>query len=133
MPLSVGIVKIGVSLIAFFCALIGLFTIYYGYTAIYTLSGFTSIFIGVATILIAIGLIKRHNVARIGAYFILLISSFGYVLWLIIVFRTNENVQISDLGLLEYICIIYILLATIAICFLSIKSTSEYFSLNKDE
>ena len=124
-------IKTGVWLVATVCALTGMASIFYGYIAIYSLSGFTSIFIGVAIILIAIGLIKRHSVARVGAIVVLMLSNIGCLMWLFF-YQYNPNAKLDNLGLIEYFCLIYILLATTAISFLLIKSTKEYFSLNDE-
>lgn len=129
--MSDSFIKTGVWLVATVCALTGFASIFYGYIAIYSLSGFTSIFIGVAIILIAIGLIKRHSVARVGAIVVLMICSTGCLMWLFF-YQYNPNAKLDNLGLIEYFCLIYILLAMTAICFLLIKSTKEYFSLNNE-
>lgn len=129
--MSVNIVTVGVWLVAIFCALLGLSTIYYGFTTIYAYSGFTSIFVGVAIMLIAIGLIKKHHIARIGAYIVFIISGLNLAFWLYIVLRPNEDGSVSRFGALEYLCMIYILLAIIAVMFLSIPSTRKFFSKNK--
>ena len=120
--------KIIVWLTAIFCAIVGLFIIYYGYTAIYSLSGFTSIFVGVVTILFAVGLTKGHQLARIGALFIFIISSTGCVWWLYIIFQQQTNTNESMLGEFEYICIAYVFLSLIAIILLILPSTRKFFS-----
>ncbi len=130
--MSANITSIGVWIVAVFCALMGLFTIYYGFTTIYAYSGFTSIFVGVAIMLIAIGLIKKHHIARIGAYVVLIISSLNFVFLLYIILRPNEDVLVGSLGVLEYILISYIFLAIAAIGFLKLKSTRKYFSSIRD-
>jgi len=76
---------IGVWVVSIFCGLLGLSTIYYGFTTVYAYSGFTSIFVGVAIVLIAVGLIKKHHIARIGAYVIIIISALNLLFWLYIV------------------------------------------------
>ncbi len=121
-------VKIGVWLIAILCALQGLLTIYYGYITIYAYSGFTSIFVGVAIMLIVIGLIKKHHIARIGAYIILIISALNFIFVLYIASQPNEDGNVPGLGVFEYACAAYVLLATVAIIFLSLKTTREYIS-----
>ncbi|MGH1537206.1 MAG: hypothetical protein ACRBDX_04040 [Gammaproteobacteria bacterium] len=128
--MSTNIVRVGVWLVAIICAIEGLFTIYYGFTTIYAYSGFTSIFVGVAIMLIAIGLVKKHHIARIGACIIFIISSLNLVFLLYIVFRPNEEGKIGNLGLQEYLYVVYIILAIIAILFLSLRTTREYFSNN---
>lgn len=125
------VVIFGVWLVAIFCALVGLFTIYYGFTTIYAYSGFTSIFIGVATVLIAIGLIKKHHIARIGAYIVFVISSLNFAFLLYIILRPNEHGEAGNLGVFEYFIISYIFLAIAAIGFLTLKSTRQYFSSNR--
>ena len=120
--------KIIVWLTAIFCAIVGLFIIYYGYTAIYSLSGFTSIFVGVVTILFAVGLTKGHQLARIGALFIFIISSTGCAWWLYIIFQQQTNTNESMLGEFEYICIAYVFLSLIAIILLILPSTRKFFS-----
>ena len=132
MPVNTNYINVGVWLVAIFCALEGLFTIYYGFTTIYAYSGFTSIFIGVATILIAIGLTKKHHIARIGAYIIFIISSLTIALILYVGFGPNEYGKASGFGLIEYMCVIYIFLAFIAIIFLSLSSVRKYFSINNE-
>ena len=124
--MSLNAVKIGVWLVALLCALMGIF---YGYIAIYSLSGFTSIFIGVAIILISIGLLKRHAVARIGTYIVLIISGAYCFMWLYL-FQQNATPQQKNIGQIEYFCFIYIVLALVAIVFLSIPATRRYFSSN---
>ena len=119
-------VVIGIWLVAIFCALTGIASIFYGYLAIYSLSGFTSIFIGAVIIVIASGLIKRHAVARIGAYLILITCSIGCLMWLFF-YQHNPNTQISNIGLIEYFCIFYIVLSAIAIIFMSTPSAKKYF------
>ncbi|MEM7401737.1 MAG: hypothetical protein AAF304_07295, partial [Pseudomonadota bacterium] len=64
--------NLGVWLIATVCTLTGIASIFYGYIAIYSLSGFSSIFIGVVIVVIAVGLIKKHSVARVGAILVLI-------------------------------------------------------------
>lgn len=130
--MSVNITSIGVWLVAVFCALMGLFTIYYGFTTIYAYSGFTSIFVGVAIMLITIGLIKKHHIARIGAYAVLIVSSLNFLFLLYIILRPNEDGQVGSLGVLEYLLISYIILAIVAIGFLTLKSTRKYFSSIRD-
>lgn len=130
--MSVNIVRFGVWSVAIFCALQGLFTIYYGFTTIYAYSGFTSIFVGVAIMLIAIGLIKKHHIARIGAYIVFIISGLNYAFWLYIVLRPNEDGRVSGFGVLEYLCVSYIFLAVVAIIFLSISSTRKHFARNRE-
>jgi len=110
----------------------GLFTIYYGFTTIYAYSGFTSIFIGVATMLIAIGLTKKHHIARIGAYIVLIISGLTIAFILYVGLRPNEDGDVSGFGLLEYVCVIYIFLTIIAVIFLSLPSARKYFSTNNE-
>jgi hypothetical protein len=127
---NTNLVNFGVWLVAIFCALLGLSTIYYGFTTIYAYSGFTSIFVGVAIMLIAIGLIKKHHIARIGAYIVFVISGLNFAFWLYIVLRPNEDGSVSSFGALEYLCVIYIFLAIVAVLFLSIPSTRKYFSKN---
>lgn len=126
------VVTFGVWLVAMFCALVGLFTIYYGFTTIYAYSGFTSIFVGVATVLIAIGLIKKHHIARIGAYVVFIISSLNFLFLLYIILRPNEHGEAGSLGVFEYLLISYIFLAIAAIGFLTLKSTRQYFSSIRD-
>ncbi len=118
---------LGIYLVALICALTGIGTIVYGYIAIYSLSGFTSIFIGVAIILIAIGLIKQHAVARIGACIVLIISATGCFWWLF-VYQQIEVSQVNLFGLVEYFCLIYIAVSIVAIIFLTLPSTRKYFS-----
>ena len=130
MPVNTNYINVGVWLVAIFCALEGLFTIYYGFTTIYAYSGFTSIFIGVATILIAIGLTKKHHIARIGAYIVFIISSLTIALILYVGLRPNEYGKVSAFGLVEYMCVIYMFLSTVAIIFLSLLSVRKYFSTN---
>ena len=113
---------------AIFCAIVGLFIIYYGYTAIYSLSGFTSIFVGVTTVLFAVGLTKGHQLARIGALFIFITSSMGCAWWLYIIFQQQVNTNENMLGKFEYICIAYVLLCFIAIILLILPSTRKFFS-----
>jgi len=120
-------------LVAILCALEGLFTIYYGFTTIYAYSGFTSIFIGVATMLIAIGLIKKHHIARIGAYIVFIISGLTIALILYVGFRPNEDGEVNGFGLLEYMCVVYIFLALVAVIFLLLPSARKYFSSSNDE
>ena len=122
------VVKVGVWLIAVLCALQGLLTIYYGFITIYAYSGFTSIFVGVAIMLIVIGLIKKHHIARIGAYIIIIISALNFIFVLYIASKPNEDGVVSDFSVFEYACAAYIILAIIAIIFLSLKTTREYFS-----
>lgn len=122
------IVNVGVWFVAIFCAIQGLFTIYYGFTTIYAYSGFTSIFVGVATVLIAIGLTKKHHIARVGAYIVFIISGLNYAFLLYIALRPNEEGQVSSIGLIEYMCVIYIFLAIVSIIFLSISSTRKHFA-----
>ncbi len=124
------IVKVGVWLVAIFCALEALITVYYGFTTIYAYSGFTSIFIGVAIMLIAIGLIKKHHIARIGACIVFIITSLNLIFLLYIVLRPNEDGGVGSLGIQEYLYMVYIILAIAAILFLSLKTTREYFSSN---
>jgi len=126
--MSEGFIKSGVWLVATVCALTGFASIFYGYIAIYSLSGFTSIFIGVAITLIAIGLIKRHSVARAGAIIVLLICSIGCLMWLFF-YQHNPNTKLDNAGAIEYFCLLYILIAFIAIVFLLLKKTKEYFSV----
>ena len=126
--MSNSLLKTGVWVVAMFCALVGLLTVYYGFTTIYSYSGFTSIFVGVAIILIAIGLIKKHQIARIGAYIVFIMSGLKYAIWLYIVLRPNEDGKVSSFGILEYLCVSYIMLAIASMWFLSLKSTKEYFS-----
>lgn len=130
--MSVNMVSAGVWLVAIFCALQGLFTIYYGFTTIYAYSGFTSIFVGVATVLIAIGLTKKHHIARVGAYIVFIISGLNYAFLLYIALRPNEEGEAGRFGLLEYMCVIYIFLAVVAIIFLSISSTRKHFARNSE-
>ena len=130
--MSESFIRIGVWFVAIQCALTGLASIFYGYIAIYSLSGFTSIFIGAAIVLIAIGLIKRHAVARIGAYFVLVVSSTGCLMWLFL-YQHNTNTQIENIGTIEYFCLLYIFIAVFAVLFLSIKTTREYFSVYTDK
>ena len=130
--MSESFIRIGVWLVAILCALTGLASIFYGYIAIYSLSGFTSIFIGAAIVLIAIGLIKRHAVARIGAYLVLVVSSIGCLMWLFF-YQYNPNTQIENIGMIEYFCLLYIFIAVFAVLFLSIRSTREYFSVYTDK
>ncbi|QMU61973.1 MAG: hypothetical protein GKR92_09805 [Gammaproteobacteria bacterium] len=125
-------INVGVWLVAIFCALEGLFTIYYGFITIYAYSGFTSIFIGVATILIAVGLIKKHHIARVGAYVVFVISGLTIALILYVGLRPNEDGEVNGFGLLEYLCVIYIFLAFIAVIFLSLPSARKYFSLSNN-
>jgi hypothetical protein len=128
MPVSETVIRIGVWLVALFCALTGIATIFYGFIAIYSLSGFTSIFIGVVIVIISVGLLKRHAIARVGALIILILSSTGCAMWLFF-FQYNTDVQQKSLGQLEYFCLIYIVFSVIAILFLSIKKTKSYFSV----
>ena len=128
--MRINCIKAGVWLVALFCALQGLFTIYYGFITIYAYSGFTSIFVGVATTLIAIGLIKKHHIARIGAYIVFIVSGFYFTFWLYIVIRPNDDGQVSSFSIVEYLCISYIFLAIFAIIFLAMPSTRKYFSAN---
>lgn len=121
-------VRSGIWLVAILCAFQGLLTIYYGFTTIYAYSGFTSIFVGVAIMLIVIGLIKKHHIARIGAYIIFIISALNFIFVLFIASQPNEDGNVNDFGVLEYVCAIYIFLAIVAIIFLSLKTTREYFS-----
>ena len=129
--MSTNCINVGVWLVALFCALVGLFTIYYGFTAIYALSGFTSIFVGVATMLIAIGLIKKHHIARIGAYIVFIISGATLCFLLYIALWPNDDGKVSGFSVLEYLCVSYIFLAVFAIIFLSMPSTRKHFSTNK--
>ena len=122
------VTKTGVWLIAALCALQGLLTIYYGFTTIYAYSGFTSIFVGVAIMLIVMGLIKKHHIARIGAYIILIISALNFIFVLYIASQPNEDGNVNGIGLFEYACAAYVFLAIVAIIFLSLKTTREYFS-----
>ena len=122
------LVKTGVWLVAVLCALQGMFTIYYGFTTIYAYSGFTSIFVGVAIMLIVVGLIKKHHIARIGAYIVIIISALNFILVLYIASKPNEDGVVSDFGVFEYACAAYVFLAMLAILFLSLKSTRDYFS-----
>ncbi len=124
--------KTGVWLIATVCALTGIASIFYGYIAIYSLSGFSSIFIGVVIIVIAVGLFKRHSVARVGAILVLLICSTGCVMWLFF-YQHNPNANLENAGLIEYFCLIYILVALISILFLSLKKTKQYFLAHADK
>ncbi|MEJ2116182.1 MAG: hypothetical protein P8X88_09130 [Gammaproteobacteria bacterium] len=126
--MSNGMLKVGVWGVAMFCALVGLLAVYYGFTTIYSYSGFTSIFVGVAIIMIAIGLIKKHQIARIGAYIVFVMSGLKYAFWLYIVLRPNEDGKVSSFSILEYLCVSYLLLAIASIWFLSLKSTRGYFS-----
>ena len=126
--MSNGVLKIGVWMVAMFCALVGLLAVYYGFTTIYSYSGFTSIFVGVAIIMIAVGLIKKHHIARMGAYIVFVMSGFKYAFWLFIVLQPNEDGKVSSFGILEYLCVSYLLLAIASIWFLSLKPTREYFS-----
>lgn len=121
-------VTTGIWLISLLCALQGLATIYYGFTTIYAYSGFTSIFVGVAIMLIVVGLIKKHQIARIGAYIVLIISALNFIFVLYIASRPDEGGNVSDFGVLEYACAAYIFLAIAAVLFLSLKNTREYFS-----
>ena len=130
--MSESFIRIGVWLTAIICALTGLASIFYGYIAIYSLSGFTSIFIGAIIVLIALGLIKRHAVARIGAYLVLVVSSIGCLMWLFL-YQYNPNTQIKNIGTIEYFCLLYIFIAVLAVLFLSIKATREYFSVYTDK
>jgi len=132
MPVNTNYINVGVWLVAIFCALEGLFTIYYGFTTIYAYSGFTSIFIGVATMLIAIGLTKKHHIARIGAYIVLIISGLTIAFILYVGLRPNEDGDVSGFGLIEYVCVIYIFLTIIAVIFLSLPSARKYFSTNNE-
>ena len=91
-----------------------------------------SIFIGVATILIAVGLTKKHHIARIGAYIVFIISGLNIAFLLYIGLRPNEDGQVGSFGLLEYMCVVYILLALVAIFFLSIPSTRRVFARNNE-
>ena len=125
--MSENFIRIGIWMIAAFCALTGLASIFYGYLAIYSLTGFTSIFIGVAIIIIAIGLIKRHAVARLGALLVLIACSIGCLMWLFF-YQHNPNTQTDSIGLIEYFCFIYLLIAILAIVFLSFKNIKQYFS-----
>jgi hypothetical protein len=122
-------VRLGVWLVAILCALQGLLTIYYGFTTIYAYSGFTSIFVGVAIMLIVVGLIKKHHIARIGAYIIFMIPAFYFFIFVLFIeSQPNKDGDVNDFGVLEYACVIYIFLAIVAIIFLSLKTTREYFS-----
>ena len=127
LPMSESVTRVGVWMVALICILTGISSVFYGYIAIYSLSGFTSIFIGVAIILISIGLLKRHAVARIGAYIVLIISGTGCLMWLYF-FQQNAAPQQKYIGLTEYFCLIYIVLAIAAIVFLSVPVTRRYFS-----
>ena len=118
--------KSGVWLIAITLALTGLASIFYGYIAIYSLSGFSSIFIGVIIIIIAVGLTKKHSVARVGAIFILLICSVGCVMWLLF-YQYNPNENLENAGLIEYFCLTYLFIAFLSIIFLLRKKTKKYF------
>jgi hypothetical protein len=126
--MSNSFLKIGVWMVALFCTLIGLLAVYYGFTTIYSYSGFTSIFVGVAIVLIAIGLIKKHHIARVGAYIVFVLSALKYAFWLYIVLQPSEDGEVRSLGVLEYLCVSYILLAIVSMWFLSLKSTRGYFS-----
>lgn len=128
--MKINFINVGVWLVALFCALEGLFTIYYGFITIYAYSGFTSIFVGVAITLIAIGLIKKHHIARIGAYIVFIVSGFYFAFWLYIVIRPNDDGKVSSFSVVEYLCVSYIFLAIFAIIFLSIPSTRKHFSRN---
>ena len=121
--------KTGVWLIAIVCAFTGLASIIYGYIAIYSLSGFSSIFIGAVIIVIAIGLIKRHSIARIGAMIVLLIFSMGCVMWLSF-FQQTLDAKLENASLIEYFCLLYILIALISILFLLLRKTKAYFNPN---
>jgi hypothetical protein len=125
--MSTNCINVGVWLVALFCALEGLFTIYYGFITIYALSGFTSIFVGVATMLIAIGLIKKHHIAWIGSYIVFIVSGLYLAFWLYIVLRPNDDGKVSAFSIVEYLCVIYIFLVIFAIIFLSMPSTRKHF------
>ncbi len=122
------VLKIGIWMVAMFCGMVGLLAVYYGFITIYSYSGFTSIFVGVAIVLIAIGLIKKHYIARIGAYIVFIMSGLKYAFWLYIVLQPKEDGSISNFSILEYLCVSYILFAVAAMWFLSLESTREYFS-----
>jgi len=126
--MSDGFIKTGVWLVATVCALTGFASIFYGYIAIYSLSGFTSIFIGVAITIIALGLIKRHSVARVGAIIVFIVCSVGCVMWLFF-YQHNPNTKLDNVGAIEYFCMLYIVIAFMAVIFLLLRKTKQFFSV----
>ena len=116
----------GTWIVAILCVLTGVVSVVYGYLAISSLSGFSSIFIGVIIIVISAGLTKKHSVARVGAIIILLICSIGCVMGLFF-YRNSLNINLDNIGLIEYFCLIYLIASILSIIFLLRKKTKEYF------
>ena len=116
----------GTWIVAILCVLTGVVSVVYGYLAISSLSGFSSIFIGVIIIVISAGLTKKHSVARVGAIIILLICSIGCVMGLFF-YRNSLNINLDNIRLIEYFCLFYLIAAILSIIFLLRKKTKEYF------